>query len=185
MAKEKKLKLTNTVNAANLPAVYSTDVLKLGEIGAMVVYTVTQKVSSYDNGEKKVTEQVVRGAVNIRFSTTDSPVTEDIKRALTSNIQQLVDMYLGGNTDVATPTVIVGPVGYEWYYDQGMNLAIAKLMIGDVIVAEAHYMGTKPEPTTKPSQVVYPATNGTVPPTLANIVNENLAAIINKELYGA
>lgn len=185
MAKEKKLKLTTTPNASKLPAVYSTDVLKLGEIGAMVVYTVTKQTSTYDNGVKNTTSQVVRGAVNIRFSPADSPVTEETKRALTSNIQQLVDLYLGGGTDVATPTVIVGPVGYEWYYDAGMQLAIAKLMIGDVIVAEAHYMGTKPAADTAPSQTIYPATNGTVPPTLANIVSENLAAIINKELYGA
>lgn len=184
MAKEKKLKLT-TPGTSDLPAVYATDVLKLGEIGAMVVYTVTKTTSQYTNGVKTTTTAVVRDAINIRFSTADSPVTEAVKRKLTSNIQALVDLYLGGGTDVATPTVIVGPVGYTWYYDKGMALAITKLLIGDVIVAEAHYMGAKPTATTQPSQIIYPATNGTVPPTLANIVNENLATIINRELYGA
>lgn len=184
MAKEKKIKL-NTINNTGLPAVYSTDVLKLGEIGAMVVYTVTKDVASYDNGTKTITRQVVRDAINIRFSTADSPITDDVKRKLTTNIQTIIDTYLGGGTDVATPTVIIGPVGYTWYYDKGMGLAIAKILIGDVVVAEAHYMGTKPQPGATPSQIVYPATNGTVPPTLANIVTENLATIINKELYGA
>jgi len=184
VAKEKKIKL-NTVNGVSLPDVYSTDVLKLGEVGAMVVYTVTKDVSTYDNGVKTTTRQVVRDAVNLRFASASNPITEDTKRKLTTVIQDLVDAYLGGNTDVATPTVIIGPIGYDWYYDQGMGIAIVKLMIGDVVVAEAHYLGTKPKPTTQPSQIVYPATNGTVPPTLANIVTENLSAIINKELYGA
>lgn len=183
MAKEKKLTV-NTTNAAGLPAVYSTDVLKVGEVGALVVYTVTKTTVSFVDGVKKSTTGVVTDSVNLRFSTADTPITEDIKRKLTTNVQAFVDAYLGGGTDVATPTVIVGPVGYEWYYDAGMLLAIVKLKIGDVNIAEAHYLGSKPTPTSEPSQLTYSATSGAVPTTLANIVSKNLKAIINKELYG-
>lgn len=178
MAKEKKLSLPG------LPTVYATDVLKVGDIGALVVYTVTTPVSTTVDGIKTTKNEIIMSSVNIRFSPADSPVDSATKRKLTTSMPALLDLYLGGGTDVAPATVIVGPIGYEFYQNDGMGMVIVKLKIGDVNVAEAHYLGDKPLADATPSQLVYPATVGSVPPTLSNIVKANLKLILNKELYG-
>lgn len=180
MAKEKKLAVT--LRGQSLPNVYSTDALKLGETGAIIVYNHPVTTQVEEDGKLVDKTDYQTDSVAIRFSLADDPISADVQRKLGAAVNAIIAAYLGADTDYSIENIIVGKLGYQWEYHKGMGIAIAKITVGDMEVSQAHYLGSVPTVDSKPSQQTW-AFNP-APAALQTTVAAALPTIIKAELYG-
>lgn len=180
MAKEKKLAVT--LRGQSLPNIYSTDALKVGETGAIIVYNhpVTTQVEEDGKLVDKTDYQI--DSVAIRFSLADETISEDNQRKLGASVNAIMAAYLGVDSDYSIQNVIVGKLTYDWQYHKGMGLAIARILLGDMEVSQAHYLGNVPKEDTLPTQQTWAVSP--IPAALKNTVERALPLIIKTELYG-
>ncbi len=172
MAKEKKLAVT--LKGVQLPAVYATDLLRVGEFGAIVVYSTPVTTAG-------VTEMKT-DSVAIRFSREGEDISDDLLRKYQSAIPSLMSAYLGSSFDYAASNIIVGKVDYEFNNQPAIGILIVRVKIDGVIVAEAHYLGQSITAESEPAQFTW--TLSPLPETVKSTVTTALPAIIQKELYG-
>lgn len=180
MAKEKKLAVS--LRGESLPNIYSTDALKVGETGAIIVYSHPVTTQVEEDGELVDKTDYQTDSVAIRFSLADETITDETKRKLGASVNAIMAAYLGANADYSIQNVIVGKVSYDWQYHKGMGIAISKVLLGDMEVSQAHYLGAVPKVDSLPSQQTWAL--APIPTALQNTVDAALPLIIKTELYG-
>ena len=172
MAKEKKLAVT--LKGVQLPAVYATDLLRIGEFGAIVVYSSPVTVDGVTT--------MKTDSVAIRFSREGEDISDDLLRKYQAAIPSLMSAYLGSGFDYAASNIIVGKVDYEFNNQPAIGILIVRVKIDGVIVAEAHYLGQSITVQSGPAQYMWMLSP--LPATVEKTVSTALPAIIEKELYG-
>lgn len=180
MAKEQKL--TASVKGVALPAVYATDHLKIGDVGAIVVYIHPVVTTQEVDGKTTQTTTYQTDSVAIRFCQADEPLDDAVIRQLTSAIPALMASYLGGNVDYTLNQTIAGKLTYEFTYHKNMMIVISRVLLGSFLLGEAHYLGSQPSETSEPTQSVWSITP--TPAAVENTVKTALTEIIKTKLYG-
>lgn len=180
MAKEKKLAVS--LRGQSLPNIYSTEALKLGETGAIIVYNHPVTTQVEEDGKLVDKTDYQTDSVAIRFSLADDTISEDNLRKLGASVNAIMAAYLGADADYSIQNVIVGKLSYDWQYHKGMGIAISRILLGEMEVSQAHYLGNVPKEDSLPSQQTWAF--APVPTALQQTVNAALPAIIKTELYG-
>lgn len=171
-------KLSVTYKSEAMPPVYVANKLNLGEQGALVVYNET--TSAIVDG--KTVKTVTPKAIAIRFAASDSLLADDSVAKLVASIPNMLSSYT--KTDSIPTMILSGVVDYEFFHNTGMGMTNVTVKIGDVNLAQAHFLGQTPKANAEPSQYVWFIGATDVPVAIKATVDSCVPAILTKELYG-